>query len=220
MTAREAAGLLPREGTKPRAAGERLAASYVNFYIANGGIVMPLLDARTDPAAARALKRLFPGPARGRGAGARNPARRRQYPLHYPAGAARNANPITVCPLSPGPRARHELLSALMRSLRPQILMLAALLLAAPLHRAAAGRPVPHAAVVAPERFIVKLRMAPATGSPERVQAIAAHAGPARAGHAAHLCRHARAAGGPRRGVGRADPGAPARGPAGGVRRA
>jgi agmatine deiminase len=61
MTAREAAGLAPREGTKPRAAGERLAASYVNFYIANGGIVMPLLDARTDSAAARRLQRLFPG---------------------------------------------------------------------------------------------------------------------------------------------------------------
>ncbi len=60
MTAAEAAGLAPREGTKPRLAGERLAASYVNFYIANGGIVMPLLDARTDPAAARILKRLFP----------------------------------------------------------------------------------------------------------------------------------------------------------------
>ena len=58
---REAAGLAPREGSKARTAGERLAGSYVNFYIANRGIVMPLLDARTDPAAARALKRLFPG---------------------------------------------------------------------------------------------------------------------------------------------------------------
>ncbi|TLZ21400.1 MAG: agmatine deiminase, partial [Gammaproteobacteria bacterium] len=38
----------------------RLAASYVNFYIANGGIVMPLLDRRTDRAAAQRLKRLFP----------------------------------------------------------------------------------------------------------------------------------------------------------------
>jgi agmatine deiminase len=52
--------LLPREGTKPRAAGQRLAASYINFYIANGGIVMPLLDARTDRAAAARLKRIFP----------------------------------------------------------------------------------------------------------------------------------------------------------------
>jgi agmatine deiminase len=58
---REAAGIVPREGTRARRAGERLAASYVNFYIANGGILMPLLDARTDAAAARQLKRLFPG---------------------------------------------------------------------------------------------------------------------------------------------------------------
>jgi agmatine deiminase len=61
LGAKEAAGLVPREGTKPRRAGERLAGSYVNFYIANGGIVMPLLDARTDALAARRLKRLFPG---------------------------------------------------------------------------------------------------------------------------------------------------------------
>jgi agmatine deiminase len=60
LTAREAAGLVPREGTKARIAGERLAASYVNFYIANGGIVMPLLDPRTDRLAAQRLKRLFP----------------------------------------------------------------------------------------------------------------------------------------------------------------
>ena len=60
-SAREAAGLVPREGTKVRCAGERLAGSYVNFYIANGGVIMPLLDARTDRAAAQRLKRLFPG---------------------------------------------------------------------------------------------------------------------------------------------------------------
>jgi len=40
--------------------GDRLAGSYVNFYIANGGIVMPLLDARNDTAAAAKIKRLFP----------------------------------------------------------------------------------------------------------------------------------------------------------------
>jgi agmatine deiminase len=61
MRAREAAGVIPKEGSRPRVAGERLAASYVNFYIANGGIVMPLLDARTDALAAARLRRLFPG---------------------------------------------------------------------------------------------------------------------------------------------------------------
>lgn len=61
LRSREAAGIVPREGTKPRAAGERLAGSYVNFYLANGGVVMPLLDGRTDRVAAARLKRLFPG---------------------------------------------------------------------------------------------------------------------------------------------------------------
>jgi agmatine deiminase len=60
LSAKEAAGIVAREGTKPRVAGERLAASYVNFYIANGGIVMPLLDPRTDRAAMSRLKRVFP----------------------------------------------------------------------------------------------------------------------------------------------------------------
>jgi agmatine deiminase len=60
MSAREASGVLHHKGTRPRVAGERLAASYVNFYIANGGIVMPLLDDRSDRRAAAGLKRLFP----------------------------------------------------------------------------------------------------------------------------------------------------------------
>jgi agmatine deiminase len=60
MTAKESKGLVTRAGTKPRPAGERLAASYVNFYAANGGIVMPLLDSRTDRAAAAQLRKLFP----------------------------------------------------------------------------------------------------------------------------------------------------------------
>lgn len=60
MNAKEAVGIVAREGTKLRTGGERLAASYVNFYIANGGVVMPLLDPRTDRSAASCLKRLFP----------------------------------------------------------------------------------------------------------------------------------------------------------------
>jgi len=59
-TAAEAGGVQRREGAKPRHAGERLAGSYANFYIANGGVVVPLLDARTDAAAIAKLKRIFP----------------------------------------------------------------------------------------------------------------------------------------------------------------
>jgi agmatine deiminase len=60
MTAKESKGVVARPGTKPRPAGDRLAASYVNFYATNGGIVMPLLDPRTDRAAAAQLRKLFP----------------------------------------------------------------------------------------------------------------------------------------------------------------
>jgi agmatine deiminase len=61
ITAREAAGILESETSHRREAGMRLAASYVNFYIANKGIVMPLLDPGTDRLAASRLKRAFPG---------------------------------------------------------------------------------------------------------------------------------------------------------------
>ena len=60
-TAEEAGGVQVRDQIRARLAGMRLAASYVNFYIANGGIVMPLLDPRTDKPAAAQLKRAFPG---------------------------------------------------------------------------------------------------------------------------------------------------------------
>jgi agmatine deiminase len=60
-TAEESAGVQVRDHIRGRLAGMRLAASYVNFYIANGGIVMPLLDPRTDKAAAAQIKRAFPG---------------------------------------------------------------------------------------------------------------------------------------------------------------
>ena len=57
----EVMGVQVRDNVRGRIAGMRLAGSYVNFYIANGGIVMPLLDARTDKVAAAKLKRAFPG---------------------------------------------------------------------------------------------------------------------------------------------------------------
>ena len=61
MSAREARGVLTRDGAKARRAGERLAGSYVNFYVANRGVIVPLLDARTDRAAVRRIAALFPG---------------------------------------------------------------------------------------------------------------------------------------------------------------
>jgi agmatine deiminase len=60
MTAEEAAGIDSHAGSHPRRAGDRLAASYINFYIANKCVVMPLYEKRRDAAAMRTLKRLFP----------------------------------------------------------------------------------------------------------------------------------------------------------------
>lgn len=59
-TAKEAAGLDAGEGVAPRPVGQRLAASYVNFYLGNSVIVMPLLDPKRDKDAATQLRRLFP----------------------------------------------------------------------------------------------------------------------------------------------------------------
>jgi len=55
----EAAGLVPHPGTNPRRGGERLAASYINFYIANGGVVVPLLDPRLDGRVLAQLQQVF-----------------------------------------------------------------------------------------------------------------------------------------------------------------
>jgi len=60
MSAEESAGIDAHAGTHPRRGGDRLAASYVNFYVANKCVVMPLYDKRRDAGAMRILKRLFP----------------------------------------------------------------------------------------------------------------------------------------------------------------
>lgn len=48
------------DGEKERTAGERLAASYVNYYISNGGVIVPQFGDRNDREAVRILQRLFP----------------------------------------------------------------------------------------------------------------------------------------------------------------
>lgn len=61
MTPEEAAGVDRTPGSgHERRAGHRLAGSYVNFYLANGGVIVPLLDARRDRSALKALERVFP----------------------------------------------------------------------------------------------------------------------------------------------------------------
>jgi agmatine deiminase len=58
-TEEEAAGIDHVAGMNRRA-GERLAASYVNFYIANGAIIAPSFGVPTDAAAEQVLTSLFP----------------------------------------------------------------------------------------------------------------------------------------------------------------
>ena len=60
ITEEEAAAVDPSEGAQPRLAGQRMAASYINFLICNGGIVMPAFDDPMDNVAAEMIARLMP----------------------------------------------------------------------------------------------------------------------------------------------------------------
>jgi agmatine deiminase len=61
ISAEEAAGVEVVPGTQPRRAGDPMAASYANFFIANERVVYPLLDERTDEQAAAVLTDCFGG---------------------------------------------------------------------------------------------------------------------------------------------------------------
>jgi len=56
----ESLGVDPVEGTLPRNEGDRLAGSYVNFYICNGGVVVPTFGDPYDARALTQLQELFP----------------------------------------------------------------------------------------------------------------------------------------------------------------
>ena len=60
ITEVESQGVDAIEGTLPRQAGDRMAASYINFYIANGGVVAPVFNDPHDKPALETLRRLFP----------------------------------------------------------------------------------------------------------------------------------------------------------------
>ncbi len=61
IRAEEAEGVDSAEGTIPRRAGDRLAGSYVNFYLCNGGAVVPVFGHPHDAAALETLQNLLPG---------------------------------------------------------------------------------------------------------------------------------------------------------------
>lgn len=60
ITEEESQGVDSVEGTYPRRAGDRMAASYGNFYIANRGVIVPVFGASRDAQALEALVRAFP----------------------------------------------------------------------------------------------------------------------------------------------------------------
>ena len=57
----ESGGVDSVEGTLPREVGDRLAASYVNYYVGNGFVAMPTFDDPADKKAIKLLKQLYPG---------------------------------------------------------------------------------------------------------------------------------------------------------------
>lgn len=61
ITAQEAAGVDRVPGTQPRFEGERMAGSYVNSYIGNGIVVLPVFDDPHDAGAIAAYEQMFPG---------------------------------------------------------------------------------------------------------------------------------------------------------------
>jgi agmatine deiminase len=60
ITDEEASGVDALPGSRPRRAGDRLAASYANFYLGTTRVVFPLLDPRFDDAAGEVLRGCFP----------------------------------------------------------------------------------------------------------------------------------------------------------------
>ena len=60
ITEEESQGIDAIEGTLPRPPGERMAASYVNYYTCNGGVIVPTFADPRDAQALDVLQRLYP----------------------------------------------------------------------------------------------------------------------------------------------------------------
>ena len=60
FTEEEAFGIDRVEGSIPRRVGDRMPATYVNFYLCNGGVVMPVFDDPNDDVALERLQALVP----------------------------------------------------------------------------------------------------------------------------------------------------------------
>lgn len=60
VSAEELKGFVFSEGEVPRSEGEVLAASYVNFYVCNAGVLVPQFGDKNDQNAIQVLKNAFP----------------------------------------------------------------------------------------------------------------------------------------------------------------
>ena len=60
ITKEESEGVDVVEGTFPRNEGDRLPASYINYYNCNGAIILPVFNDPHDEEAVRTLQKLFP----------------------------------------------------------------------------------------------------------------------------------------------------------------
>jgi agmatine deiminase len=63
ITKEESEGVDAVEGTLARAEGDRLAASYINFFFCNGGVVVPMFNDPHDAPALQQLQKLIPNRA-------------------------------------------------------------------------------------------------------------------------------------------------------------
>jgi agmatine deiminase len=60
FSAEEVAGVDVVEGTIPREAGDEAPASYINYYLVNGGLIVPVFGDPKDSEAIETLRRLYP----------------------------------------------------------------------------------------------------------------------------------------------------------------
>jgi len=60
ITEKESEGVDSVDGTLPRQVGDRMAASYVNYYVGNGFVALPIFSDPYDKEAIKTLKELYP----------------------------------------------------------------------------------------------------------------------------------------------------------------
>lgn len=61
ITKEESEGVDAIDGTLPREEGDRLSASYANYYVGNGFVALPVFNDPNDEAAIELMKKLYPG---------------------------------------------------------------------------------------------------------------------------------------------------------------